>query len=80
MAVVLPFDTDRFRTRLAGAGLVDHADCQRVRLFVGNELAASSEHVIMVPLDRLEESLQSSRRDALLQSNRLDVLSLQFRE
>lgn len=76
VAVVLSFDSDGFLARFGRSGFVDHPDGPRVGLLAGDHLAASPEYFVVVPLDRFEESLERSRCDALLQSDRFDVLSL----
>lgn len=45
-----------------------------------DELAASPEHLIVIPLDALEESLEGSRGDSLLQCDRFDVLTSDLRK
>jgi len=66
IAVVLSFDSNGFLARFGRSGFVDHADGLWVGLFAGNQLAASPEHFVVVPLDGFEESLERSRCDTLL--------------
>jgi hypothetical protein len=52
IAVVLPFVSDRLVAALGCAGLVDHTDGIGIGLFFDNHLAASTKHLVVVPLDR----------------------------
>jgi len=76
----LPFDSDGFLSRFGRTGFVDHTDRLWVGLFGDNQLAAASEHFVMVPVDRIEKSLERSRCDTLLQSDRFDILASEFRQ
>ena len=80
VAVVLPFDANSVASAFGSSRFVNHADCVGIGMLSRDELAASPEHSIMIPLDGLEESLQSSRGDSLLQRDRFDVLASDLRE
>jgi hypothetical protein len=78
MPVVLTLHSHRVCARFGGARLINDADRTAIGMFVCDQPSASPEHLLVVPLNRLQESLQRPGGDSLSQRDGLDILALQI--
>lgn len=78
VAVVLTPDADGVASALCSFRLIDHANRIGCIVLASDQLPTPPEALVMVPVDRFEESLKHSRGDSLLESDSLDALPLQI--
>ena len=80
IAVVLPLDPGGVIAALGRSGLIDAADRLRSCVLAGHDLLAVVTQLLFIPNNGLQEPLQGSGRDALIQGDGFDVLALEARE
>jgi hypothetical protein len=59
-------------------GLINHSDGVWVGMVADDQASAPAKHLLMIPEDRLQESLERTGSNTLLEGHGLDVLPLEI--
>ena len=80
VAVVLAFDTGGVIAALGRSGFINNADRLGMSMIAGDDPLALVTRPLFIPHDGLEEPLECSRRDSLIECHRFGVFSLDIRK
>lgn len=80
ISVILPVNADRFLATLGIAGFVDFPDGIWMSMFIGYDVLTFVSQALLIPLNRLQESLQGSWSAIEPQRNGFTIFSMDIRK
>ena len=80
ISVVLPLHARRVRAALGHAGFIDAANGVGMSMLCRDDLLTAIAELVVIPHDRLEQSLQRARNDILIECHGLDILPRDLRQ